>query len=114
MRNDVYDMSTIIAKARSEIKKNKTLLNSCNQARNTYIAERIIASGYRRVMDENGDMIPDSAILETYTKRMEASVDNDNKEEGHVKCDGVICDFLRTLGYGTVVEAYDKQEKWYS
>lgn len=63
---------------------------------------------------KHGDTIPDSSILESYTKRMEASVDNDNKEEGHVKCDGVICDLLRTLGYGAVVDAYDDQEKWYS
>ena len=39
---------------------------------------------------------------------------NDDIEMAHVRADDVLCDLLRSLGYGDVVEEYEKVEKWYS
>lgn len=35
-------------------------------------------------------------------------------EGAHVDADQVLCDLLRALGCGDVVEAYDQIEKWYA
>ncbi|MBQ7315689.1 MAG: hypothetical protein IJW90_01115 [Clostridia bacterium] len=58
--------------------------------------------------------MPDQLLLGKYVREMEEAICNDNKEAGHICCDEVMCDLLRELGYGAIVEVYDKQEKWYS
>jgi len=35
-------------------------------------------------------------------------------EVHHVLADDVLCAFLRHLGYGDVVDEYEKVEKWYA
>jgi hypothetical protein len=36
-------------------------------------------------------------------------------EANHLSADGVLCELLRSLGYGDVVDEYDKIEpKWYA
>lgn len=35
-------------------------------------------------------------------------------ETSHAEADRVLCDLLRTLGYGEVVDEYRKLPKWYS
>lgn len=35
-------------------------------------------------------------------------------ENQHHSADWVLCELLRTLGYGDVVEAWDKIPKWYA
>lgn len=39
---------------------------------------------------------------------------DDYAETAHVTADRVLCDLLRELGYGNVVEEYEKIDKWYS
>ena len=53
-------------------------------------------------------------LLKTYIKKMENAIDNDFFDDGHFQCDCVLCDLLEKLGYGKIVEIYDKQEKWYA
>ena len=53
-------------------------------------------------------------LLDKYKQKMSEAIDNDDKEVGHVMCDGVLCDLLDELGFGEVVEIYDKQCKWYA
>lgn len=38
---------------------------------------------------------------------------NDDTEIAHSAAD-VLCDLLKTLGYGDVVAEYDKVDKWFS
>lgn len=35
-------------------------------------------------------------------------------EEAHGQADDVLCDLLRSLGYGDVVDAWKKVPKWYA
>lgn len=35
-------------------------------------------------------------------------------ESAHVNADKVLCDLLRALGYGDVVDEWEKVEKWYA
>lgn len=35
-------------------------------------------------------------------------------EGAHSMADGVLCDFLESLGYKDIVDEYDKVEKWYA
>ena len=35
-------------------------------------------------------------------------------ESDHVKADEILCNFLLSLGYDDVVQAYDNVDKWYA
>lgn len=35
-------------------------------------------------------------------------------DEGHKMADAVMCDLLRSLGYGEGVDAFNEADKWYS
>jgi hypothetical protein len=37
-----------------------------------------------------------------------------DRENDHGDADKVLCDLLTSLGYGRVVEAWEKVEKWYA
>ena len=38
---------------------------------------------------------------------------SDDIEGSHINADKVLCDLLISLGYGDVVDEFDKIEKWY-
>lgn len=43
-----------------------------------------------------------------------AECTKDDPEHGHQAADTVLCDLLESLGYGDVVSAWGKIEKWYA
>ena len=50
-------------------------------------------------------------------KKIQADLDNPNinydAESAHGDADGVLCDFLRELGYGEIVREYEEIDRWY-
>ena len=57
---------------------------------------------------------------EKYTDRLQSIIDQqssfhsfDDVEEHHFDADDLLCELLTELGYGDVVEVYNKIEKWY-
>ena len=46
--------------------------------------------------------------------KLKALVGSGDVEIAHGEADGVLCDLLRALGYGDVVDAWDDVEKWYA
>lgn len=57
------------------------------------------------------DMIYKDAV-----KAMQAIVDrgSGDPEMDHGDADDLLCEFLKSLGYGHLVEIYEKVEKWYA
>ena len=53
-------------------------------------------------------------LLEIYKQKMAGCIDNNDKEIGHIRCDGMLCDLLHELGFDEILEIYDKQIKWYA
>ena len=47
-------------------------------------------------------------------EKLEELAKDDNPEQFHIESDEIIGEFLRSLGYATLVKAWDKPEKWYS
>jgi len=39
---------------------------------------------------------------------------SDDTEGAHARADEVLCDLLREMGFGDVVDAWDKIDKWYA
>lgn len=37
-----------------------------------------------------------------------------DKENFHIEADDVLCELLKSLGYGDVVEAWEAIDKWYA
>lgn len=59
---------------------------------------------------------PESAALRDKaltTLRSIPKVGSDT-EMNHVRADDVLCDLLRSLGYGDVVDAWEDISKWYA
>ena len=52
---------------------------------------------------------PDEAL-----KRMVCLKDHSDTEIAHVMADGILCDFLRGLGYDDLVDAYEAVDKWFA
>ena len=50
---------------------------------------------------------------ETIKRLREAAADFDT-EAAHGIADDILCELLTSLGYGDVVEAWNKVEKWYA
>jgi hypothetical protein len=46
-------------------------------------------------------------------KKLQAKSEDD-AESAHVDADDVLCKLLTTLGYGDVVEEFNKVDRWYS
>lgn len=42
------------------------------------------------------------------------AIDNDDPEMGHLEGDKILCEFLVSLGYKEVVDAWEELDKWYS
>jgi hypothetical protein len=40
--------------------------------------------------------------------------ESDDTETAHAKADAVLCDLLVALGYGDVVDEYEKVRKWFA
>ena len=57
----------------------------------------------------DGKVTREAAIVEL--KNWQTVTDS---EAAHAEADDVICDLLRELGYGDVVDEYEKVDKWYS
>lgn len=51
---------------------------------------------------------------DTALEKIKECVNNDDPETAHEAADTVLCDLLRALGYGDVVDAYLDVEKWYA
>jgi predicted RNA-binding Zn-ribbon protein involved in translation (DUF1610 family) len=49
-----------------------------------------------------------------YQERMETEIDNDDMEDAHCKADDILCELLRELGYGKLIDTYEKVPKWYA
>jgi hypothetical protein len=47
-------------------------------------------------------------------ERLNGLAESRDNEKAHSQADDLLCDLLRTLGYGDVVEAYSKIDKWYA
>ena len=47
-------------------------------------------------------------------EKIEGLVKGDDPEQFHIEADEIIGKFLRSLGYGKLVDAWDEPEKWYS
>lgn len=49
-----------------------------------------------------------------YMEDLKAEQQNDDIEEAHANADGTLCNLLKDLGYGPIVEEYHKVPKWYA
>jgi hypothetical protein len=49
-----------------------------------------------------------------YMEALKAEQQNDDIEEAHANADGTLCNLLKDLGYGPIVEEYNKVSKWYA
>lgn len=47
-------------------------------------------------------------------ERLKAAERSGDIEAAHAAADDVLCDLLHALGYGDVVEAWERVEKWYA
>lgn len=52
-------------------------------------------------------------LLEKYLELMK-SVGDDDPECGHCMADDHLCELLKELGYGDVVDVFDDLTKWYA
>lgn len=46
--------------------------------------------------------------------RMKALINDDDKEEAHIKADRILCKILHAIGFHDVVEAFNEIDKWYA
>lgn len=53
-------------------------------------------------------------LIEEYVSQMEFTGTNNDKESAHSDGDSLLCDFLREIGAGKLVEAYESFDKWYA
>jgi hypothetical protein len=51
---------------------------------------------------------------EDFAERMKAIIEMENAEEAHSEADKLMCDALRSLGYGEGVDAFEKADFWYA
>ena len=72
----------------------------------------LLAIGVKAIFDvgKGVEMIDLSKLCE----RMKALQDELDVEDAHGKADDILCDALKELGCGELVELYDKVEKWYA
>jgi hypothetical protein len=55
--------------------------------------------------------------IDEVVKRVKATLSNPpgyDAEDFHVTADRCLCELLTALGYGEIVELYEKVEKWYA
>ncbi len=58
-------------------------------------------------------MLSDSEKSELAIRQLEQAKEMD-QEEGHYAADCVLCELLRSLGFGSVVDVYEQIGKWYA
>ena len=51
---------------------------------------------------------------EKYINELKELSEDDDTEMAHVVADTILCSILTELGYGEIVEEYDKIGKWYA
>jgi len=51
-------------------------------------------------------------LLDEYMEKLEALSDKDT-ERWHEAADEVLCDLLRKLGYGPLVDKYEAEARWF-
>ena len=56
----------------------------------------------------NGNTVRQNAIEKL------RSFQGDKEQDYHIEADDILCELLEYLGYGDVVEEYNKLDKWYS
>jgi hypothetical protein len=56
----------------------------------------------------------DDYIYEDAIKKLEKLTENSDYEVAHIEADDVLCTVLRTMGYNTLVDTYDRVGKWYA
>ena len=49
-----------------------------------------------------------------YVKELRALQNDSDTEKVHAVADGILCELLRDLGYGEVVDAYEQLDMWYA
>ena len=51
-----------------------------------------------------------------YVNEMKKAIEESKFDEefGHVIADGILCDFLKELGYNELVMLFDMVDKWYA
>jgi len=47
-------------------------------------------------------------------EKIEALAKAEDPEQFHIHADEILCEFLTSLGYGKLVEVWDKPDKWWS
>lgn len=52
--------------------------------------------------------------LDTIVTMVEKCLQEDDEETNHENADGILCEFLKKLGYENIVEVYELISKWYS
>lgn len=57
---------------------------------------------------------PDPMTREKAIAKLKALAGSGDVEAAHGNADDVLCELLRSLGYGDVVNAWDEVEKWYA
>jgi hypothetical protein len=51
---------------------------------------------------------------EYYIRELQALQNESDTEKVHAVADGILCELLRNLGYGEVVDAYEQLDMWYA
>ncbi len=49
-----------------------------------------------------------------FAEKMKAIADERDTERGHIKMDDLMCELLRSLGYGDGIDIFDDVPKWYA
>ena len=102
-----YPQSTLVMRKQYVDEKNATIADL--QKTNATIANNAVT------MNRKIDILEeDKKRLERkYLDRLEEAEKYDC-ETYHMKADQVLCDLLNELGFSTLVERYDSEDKWYA
>jgi hypothetical protein len=79
-----------------------------------------VAVGQAKTFDEFAKITgverlkPKPITPEEFRNRMETISENYDVECGHSDMDDLMCEVLRSLGYGEGVDIFEKAEKWYA
>ncbi len=93
------------------------VLNAAKELSNyarTVLGEAVIEIAKALNLDYSEESGTQQELLEKYKKAMTEAIDQGDVEVGHGNCDDVLCELVRELGFGDVVEIYNTQNKWYA
>lgn len=57
---------------------------------------------------------PEASLVDVYTVNMMEIESSGDRALDHLEADNLLCELLRELGYGAVVDEYEKIDKWYA